>query len=209
MVLSFLFLSFGLVVGLVALNYRRFTRLNFELQHNVLMTKHPLIFVPGKRSLVYFLHYWNQIPEFLAAHGYEVYTLSLPWRNNERRRRALRNSLRILENKGQKFHLFVDGDTSLEVEAVIADGELRCLASVTSICDGTKTKTAHSLIEDVTIAADESSGWRSALWRIHNLLTDKSPEQKNAVGWAPSLITMQSFLSRAQHLAERDLLKNS
>ena len=209
MVLTFFLLSFGLVAGLVVLNYRRFTRLNFELQPNVLMTRYPLIFVPGKRSLVYFLHYWNQIPEYLAAHGYEVYTLTLPWRNSERRKKALENSLRLLENKGQKFHLFVDGDTSVEVESVISAGNYNCVASVTSICDGTKTKTAHSMIEDVTIAADESTGWKSVLWRIHNLLTEKNPEQKNAVGWAPSLITMQSFLSRAQHLAERDLLKNS
>jgi hypothetical protein len=60
-----------------------------DLIPNCLLTKYPLVFIPGPRSIFYFMRYWNEIPHFLASHGYEVFYLGLAWRGSSRRKNHL------------------------------------------------------------------------------------------------------------------------
>ena len=53
------------------------------LRPNCLMTRTPLVFITGSRSLLYFFNYWNMIPGFLREHGYEVRVWNLPWRDGD------------------------------------------------------------------------------------------------------------------------------
>ena len=56
--------------GLLGLNYwRSRSPFDFELEPNCLLTRYPLLFLSGKRSLLYFQDYWNNIPKFLSSHS--------------------------------------------------------------------------------------------------------------------------------------------
>lgn len=68
----------------LGLNYR------YQLRPNCLLTRQALVFVSGRKSLLYFFRYWNFIPQFLRDHGYEVQELNLPWRNKPARRQQLK-----------------------------------------------------------------------------------------------------------------------
>lgn len=78
--IPFLALSFAILTNL----YREHRKQSFELKPNCLLTRKPVVFLTGPRSIFYFRKYWNAYPEILAEHGYEVFTLPLPWRGEER-----------------------------------------------------------------------------------------------------------------------------
>lgn len=81
-----------------------------DLWSNVLLTRFPVVFIPGEQNLFYFGKYWNSGPRLLAEHGYEVYELNLPWRGQSRKN-AILNWLREQKNQNKKFHLFCDTQT--------------------------------------------------------------------------------------------------
>lgn len=79
-----------------------------ELQANCLLTRYPLVFITGRRSLFYFLKFWNWIPQILAEHGYETFVLNLPWRKPALRRQALKKFLSNCEKNNKKVHLIAE-----------------------------------------------------------------------------------------------------
>jgi hypothetical protein len=104
-------LFLGLILGAVCLwvNYRRpqLSR-DEELIPNQLLTTYPVVFLSGRKSLFYFLNYWNQLPERLKDHGYEVEEWTLPWRSTPLIRRRLRQRLEEQHKSGRPLHLFAD-----------------------------------------------------------------------------------------------------
>lgn len=84
---------------------RRHLRAPATLEPNCLLTKEPVEFWTGPRSPFYFRHYWNGLPLFLHAHGYDVRPVSFPWRNPERRRGLA--EARLLGARGRR-HVVVD-----------------------------------------------------------------------------------------------------
>lgn len=50
------------------------------LRSNVLLTRYPICLVHGLKSIFHFRDYWHGIPEYLAAHGFEVFEFSANWR---------------------------------------------------------------------------------------------------------------------------------
>lgn len=65
---------------------RRLIRPPVRLKPNCLLTKHPVEFWTGVRTPFYFMHFWNGLPVFLAAHGYDVRLVRFPWRDSMARR---------------------------------------------------------------------------------------------------------------------------
>ncbi|MFK8139275.1 MAG: hypothetical protein AB8E15_13025 [Bdellovibrionales bacterium] len=61
-----------------------------ELKPNLLMAQSRLVFVEGKKSIVYYKSYWNQIPNYLRQHGFFVDEAKLSWRNSEERLKEIR-----------------------------------------------------------------------------------------------------------------------
>ncbi|MGE3758088.1 MAG: hypothetical protein AB7H97_10040 [Pseudobdellovibrionaceae bacterium] len=89
-----------------------------ELRPNCLLTRYPLVFATGRKSIFYFLAYWNKTPEFLKQHGYEVLEFNLPWRNKAQRKMAWLEFAQWLEKENQKCHLLIDGATSVEIQEI-------------------------------------------------------------------------------------------
>ena len=126
-------ITFILLVGVaVWANFSRTIEKDIkDLVPNCLLTKHPVVFVTGYRSLFYFTSYWNQIPNYLREHGYDVEIMSLPWRGRKARLKALAEELVNLKSP---IHLI--GDSSIEGELIsIAEMELENIATVTVVSD--------------------------------------------------------------------------
>ena len=67
------------------------------------MTKSPLVFVPGPRSLLFYKKPFGILPDFLFEHGYQTLVLPLPISDKVRRQLAFKNWLEA--NGSQTFHL--------------------------------------------------------------------------------------------------------
>lgn len=115
--LVFLGLPLALCTLALLLNlYREHRRLSVHLKPNCLLTRYPVVFITGPRSLFYFRKYWNFYPEILAEHGYPVFTLHLPWRGKGRTQRFYKF---ILNSPGtEKYHFICDAFTAEELKKV-------------------------------------------------------------------------------------------
>ena len=97
--LMFLSLPF-LLLFLVFFLHNKRTRYveSIDLVPNCLLTKHPIVFIHGKKTLFYFGDYWSFIPYYLSEHGYEVSEIKLPWRHAKQRLDQLAEKLRSFKN---------------------------------------------------------------------------------------------------------------
>lgn len=122
--------AFCLVFFLAWRNWRRaHHRVELPLEPNQLLTRFPLIFISGRRSLFYFMRYWNWIPSSLRAHGYEVHELQLPWRNRRLRQTRLRAFLDLCQKEGIQAHFVADASARDELrllEAYAGNEVLSC-----------------------------------------------------------------------------------
>ncbi len=76
------------------------------------MTKHPLVFLTGIRSLFYYEKLGAELQDFIAAHGYVVKSPVLPFRSPTLRKQALRAWL--AQQSGQHFHFVLSTATRNE-----------------------------------------------------------------------------------------------
>jgi hypothetical protein len=180
-----------------------------DLVPNCLLTTYPLVFVPGHRSLFYFLAYWNQIPHWLASHGYEVFHLQLPWNNKKKRQQSLKKFLQEKSAQPEKFHLFIDESSYAEFEEVVEENRYECLASVTLIGHRPNTRTSLSPrlqipIEDLVLP--EVPIKTPMDWRLHQFWTRHNTSFQQ-LGWQLNPQQGLILLERARFLAERDLIQ--
>lgn len=191
-----------------------------ELTPNCLLTRYPLVFIPGPRSLFYFLKYWNEIPHFLASHGFEVFSLNLPWRKSALRMQKLE---RFLQEKSsspkERIHLFIDQSSAREVADLLKNQSFSCIASLTWIrteADSdsflTDLKGLRLPMEDLVLtphALATKTSSQALFWKMHLFSTGQGLEQRLQVrGFGLNDSFKHELLSRTQFIAERDLLQN-
>lgn len=193
-------------------NFARRTYLRkFELKPNCLLTRYPLLFVHGKKSIFYFKNYWNLYPVFLAEHGYEVYHLTLPWRNSVERQNDFNKFSSQLESK-KKIHLIVDEPTFAELETIIPRYDN--FLSVTVLCNN-PSKT--SKISPYKIPHHEiycvQQGMKPKLlelpYFLHNIVLGQKAQHPHLATLSavvdPRLTNPNNLLTHVQLLAEMDL----
>lgn len=120
----------GLAVSLVAFafflvlfgNFIRRPRDPKKLVPNCLLTRSPVVFVTGLRSPFYFRHYWNDLPAYLVAHGYDVRVLRLPWGDTRKRERWAE---KLLSN--QECHLVLNLRTAEDLASALKTLPVRSL----------------------------------------------------------------------------------
>tara|TARA_B100000749_G_scaffold280898_1_gene280898 strand:+ start:96508 stop:97191 length:684 start_codon:yes stop_codon:yes gene_type:complete len=104
------------VLTVIYLNHcRRKDIETIDLEPNCLLTKHPIVFVPGKKSLFFYGDYWGFIPFYLREHGYEVYELKLSWRQNDRRQQEIKQQLTEIVGRRGPVHLVADATSKEEI----------------------------------------------------------------------------------------------
>ncbi len=204
--------SLVVIAGLAFHNWRR-SRLQVvhELKPNCLLTHSPLVFVTGRRSLFYFLAYWNQIPHYLASHGYDVYNMNLPWSNEGRRRRELHKFLQYQSKQNHKIHLFIDQSSLRELTSLLKKQDYDGLASVTLIGPNGQIPPFRLAIPIAELAMTEKTENKIPFfWKMHAFWTfQKADSNLSHLGWQLDASRGHFLLDRVQFLAERDLLQRS
>jgi hypothetical protein len=158
---------------------------------NCLLTRYPIVFIPGQQSLFYNGRYWNFIPEYLEEHGYEVLNVDLPWRDSKRRKEDLLRLTDALISEKTPCHWICDQSSAQEV------AELH----------NTYPQAFKSLqVMDHDKNFHLGNSWTTTL---HNLIwTAKSPLNPYVVGLAKNdtetKMIGKSYLSIMVRLAEQD-----
>src|SRR5690606_20711209 len=97
-------ISLAAILALVLWNLVREKQLwQGTLIPNCLLTRFPIVFIPGPRSIFFFRKYYFKLPSFLAEHGYEVFELHLPWKTQ--RAFALDQTLSAFQKKKRQIHI--------------------------------------------------------------------------------------------------------
>jgi hypothetical protein len=112
---------------------RKVSNGQYKLIPNCLLTRSPLLFLTGPRSLFYFTSYWNTYTAYLAEHGYEVFNLKLPWNNPEQRIQRFDQFLLEQEKNNNGFHLFLDSSTLEEFNQLLRHRNSPSILSLTEI----------------------------------------------------------------------------
>lgn len=207
---------FLLGLALLSNKARRDQDPKYELTPNCLLTRWPLLFVTGPRSIFYFSKYWNIYTSYLAEHGYEVFTLHLPWNSLPERQQKFEEFLKSQENLGRKFHLIMDTPGFHDLEDLLRRTHSRAVLSLTEIGDQDSTKAPVSGLSAFPIPKTELLFHRtsrgSVLLNLSYNLHQQMVRRKDLVslstvgGLPPSALANASvLLERAQTLAEMDL----
>ena len=214
--LSFIVATLGLALFTNAL--RRQKHFKGTLNSNCLLTRYPLLFISGPRSLFYFSSYWNTYTSLLAEHGYEVFNLQLPWRDRGERLKRLKEFLLIQEREGQRFHLVLDAYTLNEFQELLKHLKSSAILSVNSICENQITESHHRETSKLSplpyptkeiqfSVANPSSYFIRLSYYIHELTIGKNKILKPSSLGIDSPVLLQNYqalLRSSQELAEAD-----
>jgi hypothetical protein len=87
------------------------------LRPNCLLTRRPLVFLTGPRSVFYYQTPWQKAYYYLTEHGYQAQIVKLPFQKISDRIQYTRNVLRQLENS----HIFCDQITYQQLSEALTD----------------------------------------------------------------------------------------
>lgn len=103
---------------------------NLVLRPNCLLTKSPLVFLSGPRSLFFFSKPYGDLPAFLFEHGYRIAIPSLPFTSRQGRSNAFTNWVQTQKDK--TFHIITDEFTFEEFEKQLHEPYVRSLTVLTT-----------------------------------------------------------------------------
>lgn len=138
---------------------------NLALRPNCLLTRSPLVFLSGPRSLFAPQKMAINLQEFLLAHGYQVESPWLPFRSASQRRVFLLHWLQ--KNKSRSFHFFMAQDTWDEFQALLKEN-IHPYSTFTVINE--KVEAARSDLENIKIHSFSAQPQPSPLlYQIHQI----------------------------------------
>ncbi len=176
----FLCAFFILLLLTIGTNFsRRWLRVSYTLTPNYLMTRWPVLFVTGRRSVFYFSKYWNIFPEFLAEHGYEVYTLHLPWSKQNSRLQSLRDFISDHQSKNRFYHLVVDGPTYREFASVWQENP-SCFVSINEVTAGARKTSRLGLLTQASYTFHRAKCWPQKVADPQSLGLSRESSLQNA-----------------------------
>ncbi|MGZ3774842.1 MAG: hypothetical protein ACXVCY_12080 [Pseudobdellovibrionaceae bacterium] len=217
-IISILSLSVIIVAVAIFTNKTRSRHeIPFELEPNCLLTRWPFLFVTGPRSVFYFSSYWNIYTSFLAEHGYEVFTLNLPWNKTKLRRERFKYFLDQQEKLNRHFHLVLDQPTLNEFKDLIQEKKTTVI-SITQLADiappdAVTQLSLFTIPLNILIckSAQQSSFFQPFCYKLHRYLTkSKNLPSLDTLGANPGTAISNSLklLNRAKAIAEMDLINN-
>ena len=111
---------------------------NLVLRPNCLLTKYPLVFISGPRSLFHYARFAGDAQDYLAAHGYRVFAPVMPFRSKALRELVLR---KWLESQPEKeFHFFLSPATRAEFKSVFENYKNSTFTSPADFAETSKSE---------------------------------------------------------------------
>lgn len=92
---------------------------NLVLRPNCLLTRYPLVFITGFRSILFSKKLGSDLQDFLLAHGYQVMSPTMPFSNSKLRTEFLKKWLQMQTQK--KFHFVMSKNTYEEFKNLLAE----------------------------------------------------------------------------------------
>lgn len=179
LLLTALFSSFFFILVAIALQIRhrkvRQRKLStLELRPNCLLTRYPIVFLSGRKSLFRLFDHWNSIPFFLREHGYEVVVIEPAPRD------PARSVIEILDELKTKGHFIFDSSQHDEIEELARYGH-RKIASLTCVRrTGAQTSLRRSRTRKLT--ADQLRPLATAIEYFEFETSDLAFQFRSAVG---------------------------
>ena len=170
---------------------------NLVLRPNCLLTKYPLVFISGPRSLFFYEKLGSNLQEFLEAHGYKVQCPTLSFRSALNRKLELTNWFK--SNPSPHYHLILAKKTKLEFEEIFK--HLPSLSFTFSDDYSVETPTEQSFSNSISQAPLQ--------YRLHQLfckLNGTKALDYSAVFPVKTKLVYDRFLDRCVELAENDLI---
>ena len=224
LILVLVFSAVSLIFSVGFQFYERRTRARrfqcLEIKQNCLLTRYPIVFLSGPRTVFRLFDHWNSVPIYLREHGYEVYVIE-----PQGKKRAERTSsvLSAIESLG-RCHLIADGSLEADLEEIASLRPLG-LASSTVVKTPDRLRAAArpavlsprdlrpSLVENFTIQGSSVDGWAAKskliLLMAHNFLIQRRSSFVHPFETAEispsSFVSEARFLDLAISLAERDV----
>lgn len=185
--------------------FRHPERIHFDLKSNCLLTRWPVVFVTGPRSLFYFRRYWNLYPIYLAEHGYEVFTVHLPWLSFSKRRKKMQAFLKLHQNK--KYHFVMDSISAHEMHDLLESSSTA--VSVTELANaGSESRNGTAKFRTIEMLEGKCTSpcWEF-LFGLHQrvLKNPQSPRLSTLGALEDSMLdNSRLLLAHMQCLAEKD-----
>lgn len=111
-------LTIGLIGMSLRLNSKRHKlRFDLPLVPNQLLTRFPLVFIEGRKSIFYFGSYWNVIPKLFEEHGFPVHICKQTIQNPHK----LIEELEGLLTNWTSVHIVVDAQAYLHLQNALQD----------------------------------------------------------------------------------------
>lgn len=176
---------------------------NLVLRPNCLLTRSPLVFISGPRSLFAPQKMAADLQNFVQAHGYQIESLWLPFRSIPQRKVFLQRWLQ--KNKSRSFHFFLASDTWRELQAQLEDN-FHPYSTFTVI--NRKADTPRSHLENVELHSFSTEVRSSpVLYQLHRLFckamgSEALPYEETLLAKDPTLY--DRFLDHCIYLAENE-----
>lgn len=204
-------LSLGVAFGLIGLAWlaniqRARLKMLFELKPNLLMPASPLLFIEPKTSLFYFKNPLNFIPDFLTAHGYEVYTLRLKSRTDHKRTKELESLLQEFYDTKKHFHIFFELSSWASMKQLLEHYSFENIPSWT-LLDKDLPPFSKALKHSI-LSCEVPSSEPVAFWAFHRRWLGLAKHVR-PVGLSPHPKDYEPLLNHIQILAEREFVAKS
>jgi triacylglycerol esterase/lipase EstA (alpha/beta hydrolase family) len=96
------------------------------LRPNCLLTRYPICFVHGLKTIFCAFDYWHGVPDYLKSHGYEIYVFKGPWRGpHEKRLEAFSGQFREVLKNYPKVHVVAHSLGAMDMLDIISKEEFQ------------------------------------------------------------------------------------
>lgn len=160
---------------------------NLALRPNCLLTKYPIVFITGIRSLFFYEKLGGRLQDYISAHGYQVLSPAMPFRSENRRKSHFIHWLKNQRHK--RFHFILSQRTHNEFRDVLKD---YYDSSFSVISENFKSKTQPTLAYQLHQLFCRLGGTTS------DAFSETLPDQ--------NLEFYDRFLDHCVELAENDLI---
>lgn len=165
---------------------------NLVLRPNCLLTRKPLVFVNGARSLFYYEKLGGFLQDFVRAHGYQVICPVLPFRGPARVL-AFKNWLSTRSEKS--FHFILSTATDAEMHTLLTQNPQSTITRL------------DEWVEMVPASDRPRAGFSYRIHRLFCRMNSSEADPYFESGWNDGNAALYNrFLDRCVELAENDAI---